>query len=82
MGSTSRVENMVKGFKRKAKTAPGTQPPITVEIMEKLRQVWQGYPVLKETRMLWAAATMCSASKYPNFSSILWNMTASNGIQK
>ena len=36
-----------------------TRPPITLEILCRLKSVWQNWPNCRDASMLWAAATMC-----------------------
>ena len=59
MGELPRLEYMVKGIKRKTPRAGTTQLPITLEIVQRLRQIWRYHPEPKDAVMLSAAATMC-----------------------
>ena len=59
MGYMSRLEYVIKGLKRKARRAPRTRLPITLEVMTELRRAWQSLPVPQDAVMLWAAVSTC-----------------------
>ena len=59
MGEMTQLEYVLKGLKRKSQTTPRTRLPITLDILERMRQVWQHHSEPGDTVMLWAAATMC-----------------------
>ena len=59
MENMSRLEYVIKCLKRKARRAPRTRLPITLEVMTELRRAWQSLPVPQDTVMLWAAASTC-----------------------
>ena len=60
MGDMHRLDYVVKGLKRQTRSGPRrSRLPITPEILEHLRRVWQTLPIQRDAAMLWAAATMC-----------------------
>ena len=59
MGNMSRLEYVIKGLKRKARRAPRTRLPITLEVTTELRRAWQSLPVPQDAVMLWVAASTC-----------------------
>ena len=61
-GGMPRLEYVLTGIKRveaHCGSQPRTRLPITIDIMQKLREVWLSTPLLPDNIMLWAAA--CTA---------------------
>jgi len=60
MGEMPQLEYVVKGVKKMPTDRPTrTRLPITLEILCRLKRVWQNWPNCRDASMLWAAATMC-----------------------
>ena len=59
MGEMTQLEYVLKGLKRKSQTTSRTRLPITLDILKRMRQVWQHHSAPGDAVMLWAAATMC-----------------------
>ena len=60
MGEMPQLEYVVKGVKKMpTDRSTRTRPPITLEILCRLKSVWQNWPNCRDASMLWAAATMC-----------------------
>ena len=52
------LEYVLKGFKRKAPNSARRRLQITLEILKKLRQVWDQSPQKRDAKMLWAASCL------------------------
>ena len=59
VGGMPRLDYVVKGLKRLASTNQRPRLPITPEILQHLKVVWEALPNQRDAAMLWAAATMC-----------------------
>ena len=59
IGGMPRLDYVVKGLKRLASTNQRPRLPITPEILQHLKVVWETLPNQRDAAMLWAAATMC-----------------------
>jgi len=60
MGEMPQLEYVVKGVKKMPTDRP-TRPllPRALEILCRLKSMWQNWPNCRDASMLWAAATMC-----------------------
>ena len=54
-----RLEYVVRGFKRLSPSAGRKRLPITPEILQKLRMVWDKSQKRRDAMMLWAASCLC-----------------------
>ena len=59
MGEMTQLEYVLKGLKRKSQTTSRMRLPIILDILERMRQVWQHHSEPGDVVMFWAAATMC-----------------------
>ena len=60
MGNMPQLEYVLKGMKRLGNSGTRQQRlPITPLILELLKQTWSGLENQDDTRMLWAASTLC-----------------------
>jgi len=60
MTKMPQLQYVLKGAHRNTAGRPGrTRLPITPEILERLRQVWEKHPIRQDAVMLWAASTLC-----------------------